>query len=122
MRKKIITAIDDSPVLLTTLQGILAERFEFRGFSGVDRALRYLNSHVVDLIILDIRMPMMDGHQLLAAIREIPDLKEVPVLMLTSSTSVTDIRKAVSEGASDYILKPVDTEILEKKIASLIGE
>ncbi len=120
MGKKIIVAIDDSPVLLTTLQGILADRFDFRGFSGVKRALRYLDSYDVDLIILDIRMPIMDGHEILEHIKKVPALKNVPVLMLSSSTSVKDIRQSVTEGASDYILKPVDSDILLKKITALI--
>jgi len=60
------------------------------------------------IILLDIKMPRMDGHEVLQAIRKDPALKLIPVVMLTSSREGPDLKKSYELGTNAYVVKPVD--------------
>jgi CheY-like chemotaxis protein len=66
----------------------------------------------VDLILMDIMMPEMDGYQTMAAVREMPQFKQLPIISLTAKAMKGDREKSIASGASDYITKPVDTDQL----------
>jgi len=66
----------------------------------------------VDLVLMDIMMPEMDGYQTMVAVREIPQFKRLPIISLTAKAMKGDREKSIASGASDYITKPVDTDQL----------
>jgi signal transduction histidine kinase/CheY-like chemotaxis protein len=66
----------------------------------------------VDLVLMDIMMPEMDGYQTMAAVREIPQFSRLPIISLTAKAMRGDREKSIASGASDYITKPVDTDQL----------
>lgn len=66
------------------------------------------NSNYPDLVLLDINLPKIDGHEVLAYIKTQDDLKHIPVIMLTTSSSEADIRDAYNNHANCYITKPLD--------------
>lgn len=61
-----------------------------------------------DIILLDINLPKKNGHEVLASIKENPDLKKIPVIVLTTSSSESDIFKAYNLQANNYIVKPFE--------------
>lgn len=61
-----------------------------------------------DLILLDIQLPMLDGYAVAAEIRKLPDLRNTPIIAVTSYAMVGDREKALASGATDYIEKPID--------------
>jgi two-component system, chemotaxis family, response regulator Rcp1 len=78
-------------------------------------ALNYLvdcsknNKHALpDLILLDINLPKKNGHEVLQSAKNHPDLKHIPIIILTTSSSEIDILKAYQEHANCYIIKPLD--------------
>ena len=83
--------------------------FAENGRDGID-VLR--QNPDVDLVLMDIMMPEMDGYQTMAAVREIPEFKQLPIISLTAKAMKGDREKTIAAGASDYITKPVDTEQL----------
>ncbi len=71
-------------------------------------ALRRGTEHLPDLILLDLKMPQMDGLAVLDAIRAEEELRTIPVVMLTTSGEDRDIRDSYAHGASAYVIKPLD--------------
>ena len=72
-----------------------------------------------DLILLDLRLPLMDGHEVLKAVKESCDLKTIPVVILTSSENQGDITRAYSNYANSYLVKPMSSDLLVKMVDSL---
>lgn len=123
MDKKSIVAVDDSGIILKTLEKLLGGKYAYHAFSKGMRALKYLKEEdTPDLIILDIDMPEIDGYQMLEMIREKSDLKQVPVLFMTSNSDKEHVVKAVNGGANDYAIKPIDEEVLMDKVHKLLKE
>lgn len=121
--RKCIIAVDDSGIILKTLEKLLAGTYEYHAFSKGMRALKYLKEEdTPDLIILDIEMPEIDGYEMLEMIREREDLKQVPVLFLTSNSDKQHVVKAINGGANDYAVKPIDEEGFMGKVHKLLKE
>lgn len=71
------------------------------------------------LVLLDISMPGLDGFQVLERIKNTPELKEIPVIMLTSTDAPREIERSYKLGCNAYVVKPVDFEQLHQKIRAL---
>ncbi len=83
------------------------------------RRKRFTDAPRPDIILLDLKMPRMDGHQVLDHIKKHPELKRIPVLILSSSNSEEDIVKAYKHHANCYITKPMDIDQYYKIINAL---
>ena len=119
--KKSIIAVDDSGIMLQTLEGMLSEQYEFRGFSRAARALKYIAQSPPALILLDIDMPEVDGYAMLEMIKQNIELRFIPVIFLTSNNDRNYVIKAVKYGADDYVVKPIDKDTLMNKIEALLS-
>ncbi len=116
-----ILVVDDEPDLLSTVE----YRLKFaecdvvtacNGQEGLEKAA----AEKPDLILLDTNMPVMNGHQMLERLRADPNLKGIPVIMLTARCEPQDIAAASSLGISDYVTKPFDfTQLMDKVRAAL---
>ncbi len=72
-----------------------------------------------DLILLDINIPIFNGHEVLEKIKSDPDLKKIPVIMLTTSSNQKDIDKAYEMHANSYVKKPIDMQDFLKSILKI---
>jgi CheY-like chemotaxis protein len=73
-----------------------------------------------DAVLLDIMMPEMDGFETLQKIRENDALEELPIIMLTSINSMEDVKRCISLGANDYVLKPYSIEDLNSRLKKVL--
>jgi CheY-like chemotaxis protein len=79
---------------------------------GRDGILILEQTRGVDLALIDIMMPEMDGYETMQQIRALPDIAHVPLIAVTAKAMKGDRQKCLDAGASDYIAKPVDIELL----------
>lgn len=80
------------------------------------KALDKLGGNKIDLILLDILMPVMDGYHTLEKIKECPQYKHIPVIMITTIDEMKSIVKCIEMGADDYLTKPFEPQILKARI------
>jgi two-component system response regulator ChvI len=113
-----IALVDDDRNILTSVAMTLeSEGFTVRTFSDGAEALRGMAAQPVDLAILDIKMPRMDGMELLEKLRKQSDL---PVIFLTSKDDEVDELMGLRMGADDYIKKPFSQRLLIERIRALL--
>lgn len=116
MKKMRILAIDDNAVNLATLEQELKDDYEIIPMLSGKRAIKYLYNERVDLILLDVQMPIMDGVQTLKEIRKLDVGVTVPVIFLTASKDRVTVLEGSKLGIMDYVTKPFDTVDLKNRI------
>lgn len=113
-----VALVDDDRNILTTLSiGLQAEGFTTRIYGDGDTALKALLENPPDLAIFDVKMPRMDGFDLLKALREKSSL---PVIFLTSRDDEPDEALGLAMGADDYITKPFSQRLLVARIRAIL--
>ena len=121
-RRTVIVHADDEPDIRLVIQAALAPLgMDVLSAANGEESLRLVIKEKPDLLLLDIRMPGMDGFQVCSALREHPDHKETPIVMLTALSQVKDIERGVSLGATGYMIKPIDVAKLRHKVIELLG-
>jgi len=119
-RGKVLIADDEEDIL-----EIVADRLEFLGFEvqtvqdGV-ACLEAIGRRAPDLVLLDIRMPRMDGMAVLSRLRDTHP--ELPVVILSASSEQSVAEETLSEGAADYLLKPFEPKDLQEKVERVFGK
>jgi two-component system, chemotaxis family, chemotaxis protein CheY len=78
------------------------------------------NQGAIDLVLLDWNMPVMSGFEALQKIKSNPDTKHIPVMMATTESGKADILKAIQTGATGYIVKPFQKDVLIAKIKQVL--
>ena len=116
-RATIALVDDDRNILASVSMTLEAEGFEVRTYVDGDSAMRGLSARPVDLAILDIKMPRMDGMELLGELRRKGTL---PVIFLTSKDDEVDEIMGLSLGADDYIRKPFSQRLLLERIRAVL--
>lgn len=118
MTKHSIILVDDDRNILTSVSMALeAEGFDVKSFSDSEEGLSGILSQNPDLVVLDIKMPRMDGMELLGKLREKSSL---PVIFLTSKDDEVDEVIGLRMGADDYITKPFSQRLLVERIRALL--
>ncbi len=105
-----IAVVEDNPDNRLLVQALLEDRFDIIEFeTGVDAVAGLLEAQV-DLVLLDISLPEMDGTEVLAWIRNHDDLRSLPVIALTAHAMAGDRERFLSAGFDDYLTKPIVDE------------
>lgn len=115
-----ILIVDDSGMNLRMAKAALENEYQIVVCNSGALALRYLEGHVPDLILLDVKMPDMDGFETIRAIKQMPQVKSVPVIFLTADVENADEVEGLRLGAVDYIHKPFEIEIMRSRIRTHI--
>jgi DNA-binding response OmpR family regulator len=127
-----ILFVDDDPILREfALVNLTSEKAEIRVAQDGDEAWRLMQEEHFDLVLLDLEMPRVDGFEILQSMRSTPRLSRLPVVVVTGREDVSAIDKAFIDGATSFVVKPINWRLLSYQIryvhqasrteASLIG-
>lgn len=111
-----IMVVDDNTVNLATVEQDLKDKYEVIPMISGRRAVKYLYRDKVDLILLDVQMPIMDGIETLREIRTQPNGTTVPVIFLTSKKDKGTVIEGSKLGIMDFITKPFEADDLQNRI------
>lgn len=114
--RKHILVVDDEPIILRSIKIWLQDDFELSLLNSGELALEFLDMHPVDLVLLDYKMPMMDGPSVLAAIRNDERLRKLPVIFLTSQSDRQSVITAMQYKPDGYILKTKTPEEIKQSV------
>jgi diguanylate cyclase (GGDEF)-like protein len=112
-----ILIVDDVQENLHALLSILRDDYAISAATNGEKALELAHRQPQpDLILLDIKMPGMDGYSVLAALKIDPATAEIPVIFVTALTEATDEARGLTLGVADYIAKPVNPDLLKARV------
>ncbi|MBI1282495.1 MAG: response regulator [Anaerolineaceae bacterium] len=116
-----ILAVDDEPANLLLLQRLLQREFRVICSPNGQAALAILGQTPIDVVLLDIMMPQMNGYQVLQAIREMPTVADIPVILISAMSDAKDVAQGLEIGANDYITKPIDPDVTTARIQTQVA-
>lgn len=115
--KPTLLVVDDTPENLSLLSALLSPHYRVKVAISGQRALEILSAGTrVDLILLDVVMPQMDGYQVMQALQEMPQAREIPVIFLTAKVEESAEAHGLALGAVDYIHKPITPAIVLARV------
>ncbi|MCK5190410.1 MAG: diguanylate cyclase, partial [Methylococcales bacterium] len=118
MSKDTILIVDDERFFCNLLQNILENDYHIIVASNGLGALEALEKHTIDLILLDIVMPEMNGYELCKKIKETELYCKIPIIFLTVKNETEDEIKGFNLGAVDYIIKPISPPVVKARVAT----
>ena len=107
-----IAVVEDNPDNRLLIQALLGDRYEISEFETGPEAVEGIPADPPEVVLLDISLPGMDGTEVLAFLRTIPELTELPVVALTAHAMAGDREKFLGLGFNDYVTKPIVDEAL----------
>ena len=113
-----VLVVDDDIRNIFAMTSVL-ERFKMRVVSaenGKDAIQILMDQRDIDIVLMDIMLPMMDGYTTMRAIREISEFGDLPIVAVTAKAMKGDREKCIAAGASDYLCKPVEAEQLRSTL------
>jgi two-component system chemotaxis response regulator CheY len=116
--------VEDSPAMRRVIMraiSILGDHNTLEANDGVE-AIDILNNYDIDFVITDWLMPNMDGIELVNKIRNGKSKPNIPILMITTKSTKDDLIHAFQNKVDDYVVKPINTDIIHKKIKSIMDK
>jgi len=121
--KKRVLAVDDEKLIVLAIR----HNLEYAGYEVIEaydgrEAIEAIEAHRPDLVVLDVMMPELSGWDVLTCIREDPELRETPVIMLTALGQDSDEREGLIRGADIYLTKPYEPQHLIELVKRLLSD
>lgn len=116
-----ILIVDDEPDNFDVIEALLNDRdYKLHYAASGQRAIKSLGNYKPDVILLDVMMPQMDGMQVCAEIKAMPQWRPVPIIMVTSLNAKEDLARCLQTGADDFISKPINSLELRSRLQSML--
>jgi len=118
-----IIIVEDQPDVADLLEEMLGiDGYQVIKIHSSTGALTMIRTENPDVVLLDIMMPDVSGLEVLRFMRREPDLQRTPVVIVSARTLPSDIRAGLEAGATAYLTKPVDVDLLRETVAQVIHE
>jgi DNA-binding response OmpR family regulator len=118
LKKCTVLIVDDIPTNIEVLAGALKDEYALKVAINGKTAIEVANAFPIDLILLDIMMPVMDGFAVCRQLKANPKTADIPIIFLSARDGVDDVVGGLRLGAVDYVSKPADPTILKARIAT----
>ena len=117
MNNKSILVVEDNPLNLKLVKALLkANQYNVFEAADAEYGIQIVEKHRLDLILMDIQLPGMDGLSATKAIKANDAFKDIPIVALTAHAMIEDEQKAMEVGCAGHISKPIDTRSFLKTI------
>ncbi|MFP5390565.1 MAG: response regulator [Gammaproteobacteria bacterium] len=118
LKKCTVLIVDDVPNNIEVLAGALKDEYALKVAINGRKAIEIAQSFHIDLILLDIMMPVMDGFEVCRILKADPSTADIPIIFLSALDGVDDVVSGLRLGAVDYVSKPVDPTILKARLSA----
>lgn len=113
---KKVLVVDDTKPILKMAKFVLSSKYDVYLSNSGELALEILDRKPIDIVLMDVDMPDMDGIETVSKIREMEDIKDIPVMFFTAMASKETVEKCMAVGMVDYIVKPYKPEELLERL------
>ena len=121
-QKMKVLIVDDEPLNVDYIEQRLEDlNYEIITAEDGQKALEKIKSEHPDLILLYLMMPVLDGFAVLSEVKADPNLRDMPVIIISADHDSKSIVRGIKQGADDYLTKPVNAELLVKKVKEFLG-
>ena len=121
-KRQNILIVDDSKFNRDILKEILGEKYNYLEAENGNQAIQMIGENIgIDLMLLDINMPQMNGFEVLKIMKRSQCIEETPVIMISSEESVDTMPEAYEMGITDYITRPFDSVIVKKRVQNTLS-
>ena len=122
-REAEVVVIDDDPAILKAIEAALGKRGLYvLPFEDSDEAMRQIQEHLPDLVLIDLRLPGVDGLDLCSTLRHDPETNALPILIITAQPSREDVKRAIDLHINGFIVKPFSSEALVEKALQVLRQ
>jgi CheY-like chemotaxis protein len=122
-KNPIVLCVDDEPANLKLLENILVPRgYDVINVASGEDALRKIKAQTIDLVLMDLMLPGMDGLQVSRKIKDNKKYRNIPIIMLTAHTGVESYIKSLSNEVFAYLQKPFETDALIRTVRAALGQ
>jgi len=119
---KSILVVDDSSAVRRELRLALEEAgFSVLEADNGERGLAIARETLVNLLVIDVNMPVMDGLEMIGKVRALKEYKNTPIFVLTTESGTSTVKEGKDVGATAWIVKPVQSEVLVKGIRAMVA-
>jgi putative two-component system response regulator len=117
---QLVMVVDDSELNLRVASNILKDDFDVACANSGEKAFELMEKRIPDLMLLDLHMPGMNGFEVMEKMNEDPDLKHIPVIMLTADNNRENEVRGFELGAMDFIAKPFVDQIMLHRVGRIL--
>lgn len=119
---KKILVVDDTKTILKMSKFVLDEKYDVYLSNSGELALEILERKPIDIVLMDVEMPDMDGIETVKRIRKMENIKEIPIMFFTAMSSNETVEKCMAVGMVDYIVKPYKPEELLNRLEKFFAK
>jgi len=122
---KTILVVDDSRIMRNIVKNTFSTLqipCQYLEAENGNKAYDLLRSNNVSMVFLDWNMPEMDGMDFLRKVRALPEYKNLPIIMVTSESAKYNVIEALQNGATDYIVKPVQEKVFIERVSEILQQ
>jgi signal transduction histidine kinase/CheY-like chemotaxis protein/AraC-like DNA-binding protein len=119
-KSKLVLVVDDNADVRRYVRSVLEPAYAVIEAAGGAEGLRRAREALPDVILADVMMPEMDGHEMTRRLKDDPETEASPVIMLTAQASTEDEIEGFRVGADDYVTKPFDADVLRQRVGGVL--